>query len=503
MSRVLLAGIFHETHTFLDDPTPAADFLIRRGDELLHTEGDGSPMAGAVEVGRKHGWQFVPAVDFRAQPSGMVVDEVVESFWRDVELAARPALASGLDGIMLILHGAMTSASYPDVEGELLKRIRNLPGALHIPVCGVFDLHANFTAAMAEHADALVAYQHNPHTDAHAAAVRAAELLELLMRSKQRAITQWVRPPVMWPPTGTGTADDPMKALEQIARDWETKIPQLLAVNVVGGFSFADTPDTGVSFSAVTLREQANLAKSALRNLAEVCWSRREQGNHIDPPIEEMMPTIAAHREGPIIVVEPADNIGGGAPGDCTSVLRSFLRHRLPDAAVALSDPVAVAALRFCQPGEKRTLPLGGKGSKFDPGPITLEVEFVSRGDGVFELEDLHSHLASMYGRRIDMGPSAVVRHQGVTILLTSRKTAPFDLGQWRSQGVIPEKLRFIGVKAAVAHRRAYDKIMKKSYTVDTPGPCSSNLRNFSYRLLKRPIYPLDAEVSFDPTAVG
>jgi microcystin degradation protein MlrC len=84
------------------------------------------------------------------------------------------------------------------------------------------------------------------------------------------------------------------------------------------------------------------------------------------------------------------------------------------------------------------------------------------------------------------------VRHAGITLLLTSRKTPPFDLGQWRSQGIHPEQLRVIGVKAAVAHRRAYDAIAKASYTVDTPGPCSSNLRSLPFRRIRRPIYPLD-----------
>lgn len=36
-------------------------------------------------------------------------------------------------------------------------------------------------------------------------------------------------------------------------------------------------------------------------------------------------------------------------------------------------------------------------------------------------------------------------------LLLTSRRTSPFDLGQWRSQGVEPSRLTFIGIKAAIA----------------------------------------------------
>ncbi len=123
---------------------------------------------------------------------------------------------------------------------------------------------------------------------------------------------------------------------------------------------------------------------------------------------------------------------------------------------------------------------------------MRLSVEFVSRSDGRFELEDKQSHLASMCGSQFDMGPCAVVRHGGVTILLTSRKTPPFDLGQWRSQGIEPEKLFAIGVKAAVAHRRVYDRIARQHVTVDTSGPCSSRLDRFPWRHVRRPIFPLD-----------
>jgi microcystin degradation protein MlrC len=79
-----------------------------------------------------------------------------------------------------------------------------------------------------------------------------------------------------------------------------------------------------------------------------------------------------------------------------------------------------------------------------------------------------------------------------VTILLTSRKTPPFDLGQWRSQGLEPKSFSFIGVKAAVAHRRVYDPIAARMLWVDTPGPCTSNLRSLPYRRIRRPAYPLD-----------
>ena len=186
-----------------------------------------------------------------------------------------------------------------------------------------------------------------------------------------------------------------------------------------------------------------------------------------------------------MILVEPSDNVAGGAPGDGTGVLRALLRHRVDGGCIVINDPDAVRTLTDTALGQRTTIAIGGKGSRLDEGPVSLEVELRSRSDGKFQLEDLHSHLAASQGRNIDMGPSAVVRHAGITILLTSRKTPPFDLGQLRSQGIEPRDMRVIGVKAAVAHRRAYDPIAKASFTVSTPGPCTSEPSRLPYHRLR------------------
>jgi microcystin degradation protein MlrC len=290
-----------------------------------------------------------------------------------------------------------------------------------------------------------------------------------------------------------------MRDLEALARKLEADHPNFYVVNVVGGFAFADTPDTGVSFSVSTVGDEAE-AQAALDELCGLAWELRHKGNAVDPPLEAVMREAtgghngaSAEPSGPIVLVEPSDNIGGGAPGDGTGLLRAFVKHGVTNAAICINDPEAVRALEGAAIGNSMTLSIGGKGSRLDEGPLLLEVTLVSRSDGRFELEDPQSHLASMSGMSYNMGPCAVVQHEGITILLTSRKTPPFDLGQWRTQGIEPEKKAFIGVKAAVAHRRAYDKIASRMLWVDTPGPCRSDLTKLPFNKVRRPVFPLDA----------
>ena len=81
--RVLIAGLFHETHTFLEGTTGLDAFEVRLGDELLVCAGDASPMGGVLEAAKGFGWTVLPTVDFRASPSATVADEVVETFGRE------------------------------------------------------------------------------------------------------------------------------------------------------------------------------------------------------------------------------------------------------------------------------------------------------------------------------------------------------------------------------------------------------------------------------------
>ncbi len=503
--RVLFAGLFHETNTFVETPTALGDFTAARGDALLALTGDSSPMGGALEKARAYGWIVLPSIDLRAMPSGTVTDGTLEYFWNELEtsLVAGQSVPGGLDAVFLVLHGAMVTETFRDVEGELLSRLRSQPRMEGVPVFGVFDLHANFTEQMARHADCLVAYRQNPHSDAREAAQRAVDLLHRCLTTGELPRTHWCHPAILWPPTGTGSATEPMRSLLARARALEDAHRDFWCVNVIPGFSFADTPEAGVSFTVCTTGGET-AAKEALAELAALAWETRAMGNCTEASVLEVVRTaLASPTAGLTVIAEPADNIGGGAPGDGTGLLRAFLELDVPNAAVAIADAGAVQTV--CEwvaardeglsnpPTQSRLLlSVGGRQSRLDAGPVTLEVEVLSLSDGRFELADKNSHLASASGDFFEMGECAVVRTGGLTLLLTSRPTPPMDVAQWTSQGLDPAGFSYLGVKAAVAHRGAYEPIAARLLWADTPGPCTSRLDTLAYTHLRRPVYPLD-----------
>src|SRR5690606_14248555 len=104
------------------------------------------------------------------------------------------------------------------------------------------------------------------------------------------------------------------------------------------------------------------------------------------------------------LLVEPSDNVGGGAPGSGITMLRVLIEAGYSGVGVCLWDPSAVDVASQAQLGDVMTLQLGGRGSSLLEPPITLQCELLHFGDGVFELEDKQSHLASCVGDHFDMG---------------------------------------------------------------------------------------------------
>lgn len=160
---------------------------------------------GLADAARGNGWELLPVVDMRAVPGGTVADAVVDLFWAEFRAVADKEGERGIDGVFLVLHGAMVSESLPDVEGEILRRIRGIECLSDAPICGVMDPHANLTDAMLRQSDGLVAHRENPPADTRDAADLVATILDGLMQTESRPTTLWDHPPIMWPPSGTAT----------------------------------------------------------------------------------------------------------------------------------------------------------------------------------------------------------------------------------------------------------------------------------------------------------
>ena len=130
--------------------------------------------------------------------------------------------------------------------------------------------------------------------------------------------------------------------------------------------------------------------------------------------------------------------------------------------------------------------------------PVT-SVEWRTRARVAGRVRVLHDgtyveHEVRHGGKRTNhMGLTALVEIQGRNLLvLTSQRHPPFSLGQLTCLGIQPQQQRILVVKAAIAYKAAYTPIAGTIIEVDTPGLTAVNPARFTYRHIRRPMFPLD-----------
>ncbi|CAL1517215.1 M81 family metallopeptidase [Chitinophaga sp. MM2321] len=486
-NTIFVSGLFHETHTFLRDKTELAHFKevsLYHGQEILeHNQDNSSPMDGFLSYAREKKWQVIPGVQLAAMPSGTVKEDVI-TYFRKHFFSSLEKVCDSIDAVYLVLHGAMVSENTPDVEGSLLEELHHFlqRKGRDIPVVAVLDLHANVSQKMMDYSTCMYAYRKNPHTDARDAAIRAAQLLDhILTHPDVRKVYHQSRHII--PPTGLGTAAEPMKSLLMHAAAIEASDPDVLCINVMGGYAYADIPDCGFSLGCYTKGD----TEKARIYLAELMALLEENLISAYPPensLEEVWTILRNEPDvtAPVLLIEASDNIGGGTPGDGTGILAPLLATGRKGIIAVINDAVAVQQCYGVGIGKEITLAVGAKTDHFHGDPVQLQGSIRHLSDGRFELENKNSHLASISGAYVNMGSCAVIENEQAIVLLTSHKTPPMDIGQLRSQGIQPEAAAFIIVKAAVSHKQAYDPIAKRSFYIDSPGLCTSYLERLPYQ---------------------
>jgi microcystin degradation protein MlrC len=484
--RVALGGIVHETHSFSEIPTTLADFELKslhRGETIIQAmTGTRSGIGGMIQGADGYGWQLLPTVYSSAMPSGIVSEQAYQTMLKD--LLARLADAMPVDGVLLALHGAMVTEDSLDAESDILEAVREIVGE-QIPIVVELDMHGNISPRTAELADVLVAFDENPHIDAHARGLETTDILAQLMDKQIEATAAHVRVPIVLAPQFTGTADLPIKAVHGRVKEMEAE-DDVICISVMAGFAYSDTPFTGASMIVAT-NKQPDLAQAYAQELSDILMKNFDIESYQSLSADEAVKKALASDNKPIILVDSADNIGGGTPGDGTDALKAMLDNDVQDGTVVLADAEAVDICFKAGDGNNVTLAVGGKSDKWHGTPVTVTGVIQNLSDGVFDCELPDNHFASFYGNTIDMGRTVVLRVGGVNIILTTHKTPPFDLGQLRAMGVIPEEQKMIAVKSAVAYQAAYLPIAQEIIEMDTAGLCSANLDRFPYQHVSKP----------------
>lgn len=485
--RILVGSLKQESNTFSPVCSDLSSFEsgCLSFDEASMTEmvGQRDEFAGFLEVCRQANADLVPTLVAWASSGGSVVGQdfnwLAEQFLQRVKVAR-----NDIDGVLLALHGAWASEHHLDADGWLLSEVRKILGP-KIPIVVTLDMHANVTTAMVEDADLLVGYRTYPHVDMFETGKRAANLLLDIVRGHAHPAMVACKVPMLVSPHSESSFEEPLSiVMEQLDRFEEQS--SSLTASVFTVQPWLDVPELG---SAIVIATNGNkeMANETANRLGKLLWDLRQEFRRpLLSPRDAVAQALEA-QEGPVLLVDPADAVSAGSPGDGTAILSALLEARSEcPALITLVDPEA-ARVAADADGQEITLTAGGRLDSTRNKPVTLtgssrcvRAKCVTFGAGI------HDGLTS------DLGRAAVVKESNVHILLTEKSVPCYDPALYREVGLEPSDAHIVVVKSPSNFRWTYRDIARDWIYVDTPGASTPQLKTLKFEHAPHPLYPFE-----------
>ena len=468
--RISVGGFLHETNTFQQQKTTYADFaeagdrapLTRGADVLERFTGLNTSIAGALEVLKPTGATLLPLPWTSATPSGYVTEDAFERIAAMFIEDLRAALP--LDAIFLSLHGAMVTEHLEDPEGELLARIRALVGP-RIPIVASLDLHSNTTRRMFDLTEAMVAYTTYPHVDMAETGAKAARVLVNISERGKKPEKAYRQLPYLIPLTWQCSTLEPSRSIYAAAA--KLIDARVASTNFTPGFPASDIHDCGAA--VFTYGSDAESTQGATESIYRmVMEAEPDYAGRLYSPDEAVLEAMRRSQSAsrPLLLADTQDNPGAGGSADTVGLLEALLRHRAERAVLGvLHDPEAARAAHGVGPGKAVTVGVGAKSGGWGEKPVVESWAVERVGDG-----RMTCHGPMMTNWKLALGPMALLRSGGVSVVVSTKKVQAMDQEPFRHLGVEPRAERIVALKSSVHFRAHFEPIAEDVLVVESPG---------------------------------
>lgn len=473
--RIAFARISQESNALSPLRTTIDDFRAQHfleGEDLLRrcgifgNEAPGfipwAELSGFVhEARRDRDVEPVPLFSAWAVPGGPLTracfEELRDRLDHDLRAAGR------LDGVVLVLHGAMGVDGVAEPDARLAEVAKSASGAR---LAITLDLHGNLSKPLMDAPDVVVAYATNPHRDHGRTGRRAGRILIDAIRGGVDPTMAWRSLPMVF---GGGAEVDllaPMRAIFRRARAMERE-RGVLSTSLLMCHPWNDARGLGWSTLAITDGDRA-LADLLADELAEACWAVRD----VPPPrfpsaaeaVQMAKEATLARRLGVVVMSDASDVVAAGATGDSTHLVRALLEDGEGLTAYAsIRDPALCRELAGSRVGDEVHARVGGK---LDPSRCEpLEVDAVIA----------ESRVEAGYGRRLVLDldpPSHVARGRAGKVRLVVTEGPPLNLSPsfYESIGLRIRDADVVVVKSFFPFRLFFLPYARKTIYVRTRG---------------------------------
>lgn len=490
--RIAIAEMVQETGSFSPMLANLADFEtygLYFGDEILQRIPDVGPIGGLLQVAKERNEraEFVPLIRAWAGAGGIITGATIDFLTDQLQERLKDALP--VDAVFFSLHGAAACEFDDDVEGLMLKVVRDLVGP-DVPVIACLDHHANVTQRMVDLADTLIGHETQPH-DPFATGVKTARVLFDTLHGKVRPTMAWQKIPMITPQDQFLTSHGPMKEWFDHARELERR-PGVIDVSPYPMQPWLDVLEGGWAVVVHTDNDPA-LARTLAAEMARHAWSMRDRfwASERVPPSEAVKQAVAA-KEGLIILSDTGDSVYGGAPGDSTHILRALLAQHVPDMAlVPMIDHHSLNAAFEAGVGGDIDVEMGGRIDHVFSKPVRVQGRVAALSDGL----TLHIPERGV----VENGRTALIEVDQVRIVLLETRTFAINHPVlYTSLGLDIADAKMVVVKTA-SNFQFFEPWRRGLIRVDTPGMTQSDLKAFTWKRTPKPTYPLQELTSWEP----
>ena len=235
-----------------------------------------------------------------------------------------------LDGVLLLMHGAMYVDGIEDPEGEWIASVRKEVG----PKCIIsvsFDLHGQMTNQIISNIDAFAAFKTAPHIDVKETYQRSSMMLCKALKDEYRPYVIWSAIPVLVSGEMSSTFVEPCQSIYE-SLDLYNQESNILDCNLMIGYVWADTKRATAS-SIVTCTDEKSGA-IICKSIANLYWDNRKKLNY-GMKSGDIHSALEFCQDDFSIIADSGDNPTAGGVGDRADILKVILEADSKETLIA------------------------------------------------------------------------------------------------------------------------------------------------------------------------
>jgi Uncharacterized conserved protein len=431
--------------------------------------------------------EIVPAVYANGHSGGIVSKEAFD-FISSEMLKKVKEHKYEVDGIFFMLHGASCIKDLEGFSGEhyILRETRKIVGP-YMPIAVCMDPHGNLSQEFADNANIIRCYRQSPHTDRIESFRTVAKLLIDLLKNRRDIHPVYRKVPILLGGERCVSTDEPMLSINNMLNEIE-KSTRILSASYHIGYLRHDSPKLGAGVIVVpNMPEDIEYAKQIADKISEFVWSKRHVFHYTGTTAEpdEAVRLVMEYKGKPVFLTDSGDNATAGGAGYNTFVLKQFLNLKYYNDKKVLfagiTDLNEVFKLEKLNIGEHVELNLGMNEDNLSE-PVKINSMIKAKGC-------IHT---TQY-QKDNLGPCVTVSvdNTPIDVIISSKSITYSEMHQFEAANVNIDDYDVIVVKQGYLF--ADLKSIAKFHVMSlTKGATDQKTERFNYKLIMRPMFPID-----------